>query len=258
MRSQVARLCLRDPDDAGLGQVVEEGAPVVLVGGAVGDLHHQAAAAGHQQRQRVPAGDDVRVHRLPLQQQAVLEWLLPQRLVPHRQRISTPDVVDQDVEPAVLLGVDPRHQLADPIDVQVVGGHRDAVTAGGGDQFGGLLDGLGAVHRRSRGRRAASGDVHGRPGRTELDGYPPAPATGGSAHEGDLSGQWSVCHWSSLLHRYGSSRVLRSRRSASASGCDLVIAQVIWVPLRMESTAAASASTSALATRCPSVTAARR
>ena len=85
----------------------------VVGGGAVGDLDDQPARAAHQQRQRVVARDQVRVDREPQQPQAVVEVVLPDRLVPLEQVLGAPDVVDEHVEPA-LLGVDALDQARPP------------------------------------------------------------------------------------------------------------------------------------------------
>ena len=55
----------------------------------------------------------------------VVEVVLPERLAPLEQHLAAPDVVDEDVEPA-LLGVDPLDQRPDLVGLQVVDRHRDA------------------------------------------------------------------------------------------------------------------------------------
>jgi hypothetical protein len=72
----------------------------------------KAVLASHHQRQREPAGDHMGLHRLPQQAQAGLQVLLPQGVLPVGQRITAPDGVHQDVEPAVLLPADPAGQGA--------------------------------------------------------------------------------------------------------------------------------------------------
>jgi len=62
----------------------------------------------------------------------------------------------------------------------VVAADGDAGASGVGYQFGGVLDGLRAVHVGAGGAGAATGDVDGRACGAELDGDA-APGTAGSA-----------------------------------------------------------------------------
>ena len=57
-------------------------------------------------------GDQMRIDAEPQHAQAVLEIMLPDGLVPFEQLFAAPDVVDEDVEPA-LLGADAIDQLFD-------------------------------------------------------------------------------------------------------------------------------------------------
>ena len=91
-----------------LGEIVEGREPVVVgivFGRAVRHLDEQPARPLDHQRQRMMRGDQMRVDRQPQHAQAVLQIMLPDRLVPFEQLLAAPDVVDEDVEPA-LLGAD--------------------------------------------------------------------------------------------------------------------------------------------------------
>ena len=71
----------------------------------------------------------MRVDAEPEQAQAVLEIVLPDRLVPLEQLLAAPDVVDQDVEPA-LLGADALDQRFDLVGHQMIDRNGDALAAG--------------------------------------------------------------------------------------------------------------------------------
>ena len=116
----------------------------IVVGGAVRHLDQQAARALDQQRQRVMRRDQMRIDAKPQQAQAVLEIMVPDRLVPFEQLLAAPDVVDQDVE-AALLGADALDQLADIVGDEVVDRDGNALAAGRRDKLGRLLDGLGSL-----------------------------------------------------------------------------------------------------------------
>ena len=90
------------------------------------------------------ARDQVRVEREAQQPQAVVEVVLPERRVELEQLLAAPDVVDEQVEPAVV-GVDPLDERGDLRRVEVVDRDGDPLAAGRGDQLRGLLDRLRAV-----------------------------------------------------------------------------------------------------------------
>ncbi len=190
VRPQLGRLRDGQPDHRRLRHVVEEGA-AVAGGVAVGDLHDQAALAGDHEGQRVPAGDHVGLHRPAHEEQALVQVLLPHRVFPVGERVAAPDGVDQDVEPAVLLRRDPRHEGPHLFRVAVVGADRDAHASGGGDLLGRLLDGLGAVEVGAPCSAAAARHVDGRAGDSELDGDSPPTAPGAARDQRDLSGELS-------------------------------------------------------------------
>ena len=219
VRREVLRLGEREPDDRGLGEVVE-GVDAVVDGvvlrRAVGHLDHQAARVADQQRERVVAGDQVRLDREVEQPQAVGEVVLPHRRVPLEQLLAAPDVVDEHVE-AALLGVDALDERLDLVGLEVVGRDGDAVAAGGRDELGGLLDRLRAVVLRAGGARAAAGAVDGGAGLAERDGDAAAGAAGRAGDERDRA--FEVGRHDA--HRDGSNaqgairRSLRSSRVAS-------------------------------------------
>ena len=106
--------------------------------------------------------------------------------VPVGQVVAAPHAVDEQVEPAVLLGRDARGERADLRGIGVVGGGEDRRAAGVGDERGGLLERLGAVHRRAPAARAAAGDVDGGAGGAELDGDGAAAAARGAGDDRDM------------------------------------------------------------------------
>ena len=180
---------LREADDRRLGEVVEEAAAVVLAD-PVGDLDDQpSAATNHDGAARwlvmMWVSTACRSSASPF-----LERVLPERHRPLGERIATPDVVDEDVEPPAVFALDARQQLVDLVWVAVVDPDGDAVSAGGTDQLGGLLDRLGPVHRRPLSSCGAPGDVDGRARGAELGGDAAPGAPRGSGNERDLILKW--------------------------------------------------------------------
>lgn len=188
VRPELSRLGDGEADNRGLRQVVEESAPIP-VRVAVGDLHDEAALTGDHEGERVPAGDDVGLHRLPQEPQSGLQVLFPHGVFPVGQRVATPYGVDQDVEPTVLFGGDPVDEDPDLLGAAVVGADGDAVAARGGDQFRGFLDGFRAVHVGTPGLAAAAGDVHRRTCGAEFDGDASSASPCAAGDQGHLSGQ---------------------------------------------------------------------
>ena len=68
----------------------------------------------------------------------------------------------------------------------MVAGGEDRRAAGRLDELGGLLERLGAVHRRAPAAGAAAGHVDGGAGGAELDGDRAAAAARGAGDDGDL------------------------------------------------------------------------
>ena len=119
--------------------------------------------------------DQVRVHAELQHAKTVPEIVLPDRRVPLLEILSTPQVVDQHVQ-AALLSADPRDQRFDLARHKVVNPDRDAPAAGRGDLLGGFFDGLRpAILGLLRPRRSA-GHIDGRAGLTKLHGNAPACA----------------------------------------------------------------------------------
>ena len=120
-----------EPDDRVLRQIVEEVAPIAERV-AVRDLDDESGVPLDHQRRAVPAGDDVAVDR-PLQHLLPLgDRELPERPSPFRQRVTAPNVVHQDVEPA-RFGTDPREELLHFGFDSVVGAYGDAPAPLRGD-----------------------------------------------------------------------------------------------------------------------------
>src|SRR5512134_1820823 len=93
-------------------------------------------------------GDQVGIDGQAENPEPLLEIELPDRGVPvpgaALELLPTPDVVDQNVDVAVLLP-DPLRQTHDLAGVEMVDDDRDAVAAQRGDELGSFLDRLGAV-----------------------------------------------------------------------------------------------------------------
>src|SRR6185437_15088140 len=176
-----------EADHRCLGQIVEQRATVAGFG-AVGDFHDEPAGSAGHQGSGVPAGDDVGLYRAAQQPQAVVQVVFPERGVPLGERVTAPDVVDQQVEPAAFAG-DPFDEGADLAGVGVVGLHGDAGAAGAVDQLGGLVDGLGALHGGRGAGGGPAGDVDGGAGGAQFDGDAAAGTAGGAGDEGYLPGE---------------------------------------------------------------------
>jgi hypothetical protein len=95
-----------DPAHVRLDQVVEEADYLAVggvdLGGAVGHLHQQSPVAAQQQRQGGVGGDEVGVHPHAQHPQATGQVVLPHRGVPLCVAVAAEDVVDQDIQSAVL------------------------------------------------------------------------------------------------------------------------------------------------------------
>jgi len=208
VRAELLGLGQSEAVDCGLDQVVAEAAAVVGTV-AVGDLHDQAAVVFEHERDGLLAGDQVRHHGSVPQSLDLVQVEFPERCVPFGERVPAPHVVDDYVE-AGLLGADAGDEGRDVLGSAVVAPDRDAGAAGGGDQVGGVLDGLGAVHVGAGGAGGAAGDVDGGAGGAELGGDATPGAAGCAGHEGDLPGQ-RCDHRGRLLQWSGrvSSRVAR-------------------------------------------------
>ena len=114
-----------EPDDRGLHEVVEEVAAVVG-GVAVGDLDDQPLPALDHQRRGVVAGDDVRVDGALAASAARSPSECSQNGLPQTgERVAAPDVVDQQVQPA-LLAPDALDERRDLLRHGVVDLHGDA------------------------------------------------------------------------------------------------------------------------------------
>jgi hypothetical protein len=176
--------------DAGAEVGVELGRPV----GHLDDEPLRAVLAGglEHQRDRVVAGDQVRVHAHPQHPQAAGEVVLPQRVLPVGVAVTAEDVVDEHVEPA-LLGADPLDERRHGVGVLVVDHQADA-GPGPGDPVAGVLDGLGPVDLGTPGGpAAATGGVDVAAGTGQLDGDGTAGPAGGAGDESDgLIGHASI------------------------------------------------------------------
>ncbi len=228
MRRELLALCEREPDHRVLGQVVERRESVVLgvvFAGAVGHLDHEPTGPANEQRQREVARDQVRVDRQAEHPEAVLEVVLPDRLVPLEQALAAPDVVDEHVQAAVL-GVDAPDELRDLCWLEMVDRDGDPHAPGVADELGGLLDRLGPVVLRAPLPRRAAGAVHDRPCLPERDGRPTPGTTGCARNERHLSGERTrhrTHPTTTLVSRRprgsGRSRPASSPRTWAAYGC---------------------------------------
>ena len=118
--------------------------------------------------------------------EALLGVDLPERLAPFGQRVAAPDVVDQDVENAVV-GAHAIEQLDHRLLLGVVDALRDPGPARGGHQLGGFLDGLRSLRVDLAAAAAAAGAVDGgaRFAESARDAAPGAARRAG--HQRDLA-----------------------------------------------------------------------
>jgi hypothetical protein len=124
--------------------------------------------------------------------QAVREVVLPYRRVPLDQELPAPDVVDEDIE-AALLGVDALDERLDLRRLEVVDLDCDPLAARGTDELGRLLDRLRLVILRTPLTRRATGAIHSRARFSQRDRRATSRPAGRAGHESHLAFQ-RVCH----------------------------------------------------------------
>ena len=149
--SELGVEALDDSLDVGLDEVVVEAHVPPELGirlrRAVGHLHDEARASvsrrGPQhERDRGATRDQVRVHAHLQHPQPAGPVVLPERLVPFHVPVAAEDVVDEDVEPA-LVALDAFDQLGNRGRVFVIDHERRPRASRGRHQLSGLLDRLG-------------------------------------------------------------------------------------------------------------------
>ncbi len=177
-----------EPDHRDLHQVVEKVAPVVGAE-AVGHLDDEPAAALHHERYAPAAGDDVGMDGTLEHGEPLVEVELPEAPAPLGERVAAPDVVDQDVE-AALLVAHPLEERAHLVLPRVVHPGVDAVAAVRGDELRRLFDGLGPVLAARRpAAYAPAGAVDRGPGFPQHAGDAAPGAAGGAGDHRDLAVQ---------------------------------------------------------------------
>src|SRR5688572_14604149 len=154
---------------------------VVIVGRAIGHLDDQSTRMLDQQGQCEVAGDDVCVDGEPQQVQPAGQGMLPYGYIPLGQPLPSPDVVDQDIQAAVLAR-DTRYQGLHLRRVQMIDLHGDALAASVLHQLGRLFNRFGTVILGTLRARGATSEVHrgsSRPSSTAMPRPAPrvAPAT---------------------------------------------------------------------------------
>jgi hypothetical protein len=112
--------------------------------------------------------------------------MLPHRCAPFDQEIRAPDVVDQNIQPA-LLALDPRDQGLHLSGDQMVGLHGDTEPTRLGHQFGRLFDRLGTIKFGWLGARGAARAVDGGAGGAQFGCDAAAGAAGGAGDQGDFA-----------------------------------------------------------------------
>ena len=125
----------RQPVHRHLGQVVEHRDPVprrVVLGGAVRHLDEQTARLVDEQGEKVMGRDEVGVDGEPEDAKTVVEIELPDRRVPVGrtafEHLAAPDVVDEDVDVAVLPP-DVVGEVLHLVGIEMVDDGRDAGAA---------------------------------------------------------------------------------------------------------------------------------
>jgi SAM-dependent methyltransferase len=157
-------------------------------------LDQQSAGSVDDQGQQVVRRDEVGVDGQPQDAQACVQVMVPDRRVPVRraafEQFGAPDVVDQDVDVAVVCA-DLLGQFVDLFTVEVVDLGRDAETAQIGDQGGCLFDGFGSVVLRAMRAAGATGADHGRAGFAERHGDATASAARCAGNDGQPTAERS-------------------------------------------------------------------
>jgi hypothetical protein len=135
------------------------------------------------------ARDQVRVDAHAKHPQPAIEVVLPQLLVPLRVAVSVEDVVDEDVQ-AALLPIDASDELGDLAGREVIDAQSFAFAARLSHEVARLFDRLGTLQLRRAGDSAtAPGRVDVRAGPRELDGDRAACSAGRAGHQGYFAGE---------------------------------------------------------------------
>jgi len=157
----------RQPVDRDLREVVEDRDPIVrcvVLGGPISDLDEQPARPLDDQGKQVMRRDQVCVNREAEDPEAVIEMVLPDRLVPvcgpAFQQLGAPDVVDEDVDAAMFVP-NPFAQPAHLFGVEMIDGDRNARAPESRDKLRGLFDRLGTVVFRPAQSSRPAGTHHG-------------------------------------------------------------------------------------------------
>ncbi len=176
---------IREPHHRDLDKVVEKVAPIAEVV-PVSDLYHEPLLPADHQRKRVPARDDVGVYPSLEHEEALGKIQLPGKLPPRGQGVTSPNIVDENVQPPVLLPPDPLEQSPDLFRSGVVDPDGDATPAPFGDKTRSLLDRLLSPQSGRMTLDAAAGAIDRRSALAERDGDAATGPSRGPRHESDL------------------------------------------------------------------------
>src|SRR5579863_3300603 len=141
--------------------------------------------------------------------QAILKIDRPERLAPLGKRISTPDVVDQNIQ-SFMPPFDTSDQLFHFRRLSVVHPYGDAESTGSGDQFGGFLDGFRSTRSCKPSSGTPPGAVNRRSSLAQCDGNAPAGSAGCSGNQRNFALQYSP-------RRFHAFSVLDSKPATNAS-----------------------------------------
>src|SRR6202167_4235739 len=177
-------ICSRQPYHAGLDQVVEE-VPTVSLMVSVRDLEQNSLLPLDHQRHGVAAGQNVGEDRAFDQLSTDRIGHRPGRPAPFDQVLPSPDIVDEDIEPAVLSSGDGPKESADLGLDRVVDpdGVRPAPVRPNDPRS--LVDRFGPAGGRGAAPHATPGGIDGRPRKTQAHGDRATGSSRRSGHEGD-------------------------------------------------------------------------
>ncbi len=181
MVGEFHRHCVRESNDGHLAEIVEE-LSTIAVEGSVRELDNEPTAAVEHEWDAVTACDDVRMDRVLHHCEALLDIDIPEGLAPFGEGVAAPDIVNEDVELAVV-GAHPFKQLGDRGLLGVINAHGDARAAGGGDLLGGLFDRLRSYGISRSIAATATRAVHGGARLPECSGDAAARSTRGTGNE---------------------------------------------------------------------------
>ena len=161
------------------------------------------------------------------------DWVIPESAAPCRRIRNLVDIIDQNVELA-LVGSHAVEKGFDLSVVAMVGGHRYPATAGLRHQFSGSIDG------EFTATRAATGDVDGGPFLAESDGSPTPDAPAGPGDNRNLPAEFAARHQTLAAGTMSTSRRVRPRSKKLGKYSKRLVSASVKLSSRRDSSSSAT------------------